>query len=126
MTEQQLISHWVQARTHIIVAQIGPIFLLTLTVAFLQFGLPEAGLPVRLAAAGILLATGILGAVAQIAAANEGAAIVRDLMAIGAESFLARTIIASAPWINVVRIGTPVLFTAIFVALLVALFLMQG
>lgn len=122
MTEQQLITHWVQARRHIIVAQLGPIFLLTLTVAFLQFGLADADLSVRIAAAGILLATGILGALAQIAAANEGSAIVRDLVATGANSALSRTIIASAAWINVVRIGTPALFTVIFVVLLVALF----
>lgn len=122
MTEQQLITHWTQARNHIIVAQLGPIFLLTLTIAFLQFGLADAGLPVRIAAAGILLATGVLGALAQIACANEGAAIVRDLVAIGADSALSRTVVASAAWINVVRIGTPALFTVIFVVLLIALF----
>ncbi|MBC7724771.1 MAG: hypothetical protein H7146_08485 [Burkholderiaceae bacterium] len=123
MNENELTSYWSEARRQIIIAQLGPIFLLTLTVAFLQLGLADTPLAVRLAAAGILLATGVLGAVAQIAAANEGAAVAQDLATLGTTSALGRSIVASAPWINVVRIGTPALFTVIFVVLLVALFI---
>lgn len=122
MDENTLIGHWTQARRHIIVAQLGPIFLLTAMVWFLQTGLAEAPLLVRVAAAGILLATGILGAAAQIAAATEGKAVAGDLAALGPVSALGRSVVAGARWVNVVRIGTPAIFVVIFVVLLAALF----
>ena len=123
MTEHELISLWTRARWHIIVSQFAPTFLLTALVAFLSLGLAEAALSVRIAAAGILLASGILGALAQIASANEGLAIVADLRALPASSALGRGVIASAPWINVVRFVTPAVFVVVYIALLVALFL---
>ena len=123
MTEHELISLWTRARWHIIVSQLAPTFLLTALVAFLSLGLAEAALSVRIAAAGILLASGILGALAQIAAANEGLFIVADLRALPASSALGRGVIASAPWINVVRFVTPAVFVVVYIALLVALFL---
>lgn len=123
MTEQELIAQWTRARRDIIAAQLGPIFLLTATVALLQFGLAEAPLAVRLAAAGVLLATGILGATAQIASANEGAAAAADLKRMGPTSAVGRSIALSGPWANIVRLGTPAIFVLIFLALLAALFL---
>ncbi|MEY2849057.1 MAG: hypothetical protein RI885_1724 [Actinomycetota bacterium] len=123
MDENTLIAHWVRARKHIILAQLGPIFLLTATVWLLQTGLAEMPLPVRLAAAGILLATGVLGAAAQIGAATEGRAAAADLAALGPVSSLGRSVVAGARWVNLVRLGTPALFVVIFVILLAALFL---
>lgn len=123
MTEHDLISLWTRARWHIIVSQLAPTFLLTALVAFLSLGLAEAPLSVRIAAAGILLASGILGALAQIASANEGLAIVADLRALPASSALGRGIIASMVWINVVRFVTPAVFVVVYIALLAALFL---
>lgn len=120
MSDDELIAHWVDARRHIVLAQLGPIFLLTSTIALLQFGLADASLVVRLAAAGVLLATGILGAAAQVSAAIEARAIARELSA--SPSVLGRSIAALGPWTAVVRIGTPAIFVLIFVALLVALF----
>ncbi len=122
MTENDLITHWTVARRHIIVAQLGPIVLLTATIALLQAGLADADLLVRVAAAGILLATGILGALAQMAAAAEGAAVARDLAALRSESALSRTIVASSRYIGIVLFGTPTLFFVIFLLLLAALF----
>ncbi|TFB57049.1 MULTISPECIES: hypothetical protein [unclassified Cryobacterium] len=122
MTEHELISLWTRARWHIIVSQFAPTFLLTALVAFLSLGLAEAELSVRIAAAGILLASGILGALAQIASANEGLAIVADLRALPASSALGRGVIASAPWINVVRFLTPTVFVVVYIAILAALF----
>ncbi|TFD30981.1 hypothetical protein E3T34_12310 [Cryobacterium sp. TMT1-62] len=122
MTEHELISLWTRARWHIIVSQFAPTFLLTALVAFLSLGLAEAELSVRIAAAGILLASGILGALAQIASANEGLAIVADLRALPASSALGRGVIASAPWINVVRFLTPAVFVVVYIAILAALF----
>ena len=123
MTEHELISLWTRARWHIIVSQLAPTFLLTALVALLSFGLAETELSVRIAAAGILLASGILGALAQIASANEGLFIVEDLRALPASSALGRGVISSAPWINVVRFLTPALFVVVYIALLAALFL---
>ncbi|TFC34697.1 hypothetical protein [Cryobacterium sp. TMT2-42-4] len=123
MTEHELISLWTRARWHIIVSQLAPTFLLTALVAFLSLGLAEAELSVRIAAAGILLASGVLGALAQIASANEGLAIVADLRALPASSALGRGVIASAPWINVVRFLTPAVFVVVYIALVAALFL---
>ena len=122
MTEHELISLWTRARWHIIVSQLAPTFLLTALVAFLSLGLAEAELSVRIAAAGILLASGILGALAQIASANEGLAIVADLCSLPASSALGRGVIASAPWINVVRFLTPAVFVVVYIAILAALF----
>ncbi|HSP75609.1 MAG TPA: hypothetical protein VLO31_05285 [Cryobacterium sp.] len=123
MTEHELISLWTRARWHIIVSQLAPTFLLTALVALLSLGLADAALSVRIAAAGILLASGVLGALAQIASANEGLFIVADLRALPASSALGRGVIASAPWINVVRFLTPAVFVVVYIALLVALFL---
>ena len=122
MTEHELISLWTRARWQIIVSQFAPTFLLTALVAFLSLGLAEAELSVRIAAAGILLASGILGALTQIASANEGLAIVADLCALPASSALGRGVIASAPWINVVRFLTPAVFVVVYIAILAALF----
>ncbi|WP_165064353.1 hypothetical protein [Marisediminicola senii] len=122
MNEKDLIEHWTTARRHIIAAQLGPIFLLTSTIALLQFGLADAELVVRLAAAGILLASGLLGAASEIAAAREGRAVAADLAALGATTSLGRSVVAAAPWTVLVSIVAPAIFVAIFVFLLAALF----
>lgn len=123
MTETDLIALWIKARWHIIVSQVAPTFLLTAVVGFLALGLDSAELGVKIGAAGILLASGILGAIVQISSANEALAVIDDLRMIGAPSALSRRIVASAPWINVVRIGTPAVFVVVYVALLSATFL---
>jgi hypothetical protein len=123
MTETDLITLWIKARWHLIVSQLAPTFLLTAIVGFLALGLDSAELGVKIGAAGILLASGLLGATVQVSAANEALAIIDDLRMIGAPSALSRRIVASAPWINVVRIGTPTIFSVVFLALLSAIFL---
>lgn len=123
MTENELIAHWNTARRHIIMAQFAPTLLLAATVWMLSNGLDAAELSVRLAATGILLASGVLGAAAQIAAAQEGRAVIADLSALGATSALGRSIIAWRWGIEIVRIIGPLIFVAVFIALLVALFL---
>lgn len=123
MTEHDLIAAWRASRWHVIVSQLGPTFLLTLTVWFLLIGLDEAGLPVKIAAAGILLASGILGAVAQVSSANEGLAVIDDLRALPAATPLGRRVAASALWMQVVKWVTPAIFVLIYMALLWAIFL---
>ncbi len=123
MTESELLTHWASARWHIIISQIAPTILLGATVWMLTAGLAEAELTVRLAAAGILLASGILGAAAQVAAANEGRAIVIELGGLESRTAIAEGIIATSRGIEIVRVVGPAVFVLVFVALLWALFL---
>ncbi|MGR2752072.1 hypothetical protein [Agromyces arachidis] len=123
MSEHDLIAAWRASRWHVIVSQLGPTFLLALTIGFLLLGMDDADLPVKLAAAGILLASGVLGAVAQVSAANEGLAIIDDLRGLPAATPLGRRIAASALWMQVVKWVTPTIFVLIYLALLWAIFL---
>ena len=122
MTERDLISLWAKARWHVVISQLAPTFLLAVTVGLLTMGLADATLATRIAAAGILLASGILGAVAQISAANEGLTIIQDLTASQASTLLSSRIMQSAPYLLVVKFVTPSVFIIVYVALLLALF----
>ena len=108
-------QRWHQLRMSIVTSQIAPTLLLITTVALLQFGLAESGLSTRVAAAGILLASGILGALVQFTSASEAQALATALP----EDSALRS---SARWMWVVKFVTPAVFTGIYVALLVALF----
>ncbi|KRF31199.1 hypothetical protein [Yonghaparkia sp. Soil809] len=123
MTEPELIAQWNTARWHIIVSQLAPTFLLAVTLWMLVDGLAETELPVRLAAAGILLASGVLGAITQFAAASEGRAIIESLRSMPSSSTLSRRIVAMGRGVEIVRFVTPAIFVLTFVALLWALFL---
>jgi hypothetical protein len=67
------------------------------------------------------LASGILGAFVEFAAAHEAQAVARDLAAIAKPSHTTHAIIRYAPWLNVAKFVTPTIFVGIFVALAVAL-----
>jgi SNF family Na+-dependent transporter len=110
MTPEQ--THvWLQHRSTIVVSQIAPTALLITTVALLQFGLADTALAVRVATAGILLASGILGALVQFQSATEAQA-----LAASGENH-------SRDWMWVVKYITPAVFVVIYFALMVALFL---
>lgn len=123
MTENELIALWTRARWHIIVSQLAPTFLLAVTVWLLLEGLGGAPLAVQLAATGILLASGVLGATAQFSAGQEALAVIDDLRALPASSAVARRIIASARGVDIVRFVGPAIFVLTFAALLAALYL---
>ena len=123
LTEKSLIELWTRARWHLIVSQFAPTFLLIVTIGLLDNGLTTAPASVRLGAAGILLASGILGAVAQISATGEALAVIDDLDEIISPSAVSARIIASRRWIAVPRFVTPAIFILVFLALLSALFL---
>ncbi|MEO0025125.1 MAG: hypothetical protein RL196_1566 [Actinomycetota bacterium] len=123
MNTAELIQQWNKLRDQVIIAQLAPSALLITSVALLQFGLADARLWVKLAFAGILLASGILGALAEYAAATEAMAVAADITSAGVDSRQAKQIIAFSPWLNVVRFVTPAIFVAIFGAILFALFL---
>jgi hypothetical protein len=121
MTEKELIELWLKTRIHLIISQLAPTFLLITSVGLLD-SIKQMGLYASLAAAGILLASGILGALVQFSASSEGQAVARDLRGLPAKSQLANKVVKLAPWLNVSKFLTPAIFTAIFAFLLLALF----
>lgn len=120
MTEKELLDLWNRARTHLVVAQFAPTFLLITTVGLVP-AIRDAGTFAVLATLGILLASGILGALVEFAAAHEAQAVARDLAAIAKPSHASLTIIRFAPWLSVAKFVTPTIFVGIFVALAAAL-----
>jgi len=118
MTPDPLAS-WHRLRTTIVWSQIAPTMLLITTIALLQFGLADTDLAIRVATAGILLASGILGALVQFQAASEAEGVAHDLATSGATH---QSVVASARWWWIVKFVTPVIFIAIYAALMLALF----
>jgi len=120
VTEKELLDLWNRARTHLVLAQFAPTFLLITTVGLIS-AIREAGAFAVWSTLGILVASGILGALVEFAAAHEAQAVARDLAAIVKPSHTARTIIRFAPWLHVAKFVTPAIFVGIFVALAGAL-----
>jgi hypothetical protein len=121
MTELELIELWQRSRTHLITAQLAPTFLLITTVGLVPM-IREAGLTTALAAWGILLASGVLGALVEFAAPHEAQAIARDLGSLSHRSAITDRIVRTAPRLNVAKYATPTVFVGIFIALSAALF----
>ena len=109
MTPEQTAT-WLAHRRMIVVSQMAPTALLITTVALLQFGLAETSLAVHIASAGILLASGIFGALVQFQSATEAHTLAQ---AAGSKD-------GQLLW--VVKFVTPTVFIIIFLALMVALF----
>jgi len=121
MTERELLDLWNKARLQLILAQLAPTFLLIVTVGLLGVGLASAPLAVRLGALLILLASGILGALAEYSTATDAKAIAADLAALPKSSALTASVLRQAPWLAVIRFVTPAIFVVIFVLLAAAL-----
>jgi len=122
MTEVELIREFQKNRLHIVLAQLAP----TALLAFAAFATPTiAGYPMAVvhSFALILLASGILGALVEFSAAAQAQAAIDDLKTLPGTSALRVRVISFRPWLEVVKFVTPALFTAIFVALMVALYL---
>ena len=117
MNSGEKFAAWQRARLHLIVSQIAPTVLLITTVGLLQWGLAETGLATRLAALGILLASGILGALVQFQSATEAQHLANDLK--GGE--YEHAVAGSAGWLWVPKFLTPAIFVGIYLALVVAL-----
>lgn len=124
VNEKDLVGLWAGARMHIIVSQLAPTFLLTVTILALALG-GGHGVPVfvRIAAAGILLASGILGSIAQYTSASEAQAIAADLRQIENPSRVVQQIIQTARWTTIVKFVTPAIFVVIYLAILSELFI---
>ncbi len=121
MNEKDLLALWSTARLHIIVSQLAPTFLLAVTAVSLEAGV-VGSVAARIAAAGILLASGILGFIAQYTSAGEAVAVAADLRAVENPSAVAARIIETARWMTVVKFVTPAIFVVIYLALLWAMF----
>ena len=122
MTEAELIREFQKNRLHIVLAQLAP----TALLAFAAFATPTiAGYPMAVvhSFALILLASGILGALVEFSAAAQAQAVIDDLKTLPGTSALRNRVISFRPWLEVVKFVTPAIFTAIFVALMVALYL---
>jgi hypothetical protein len=111
MTPDQT-STWLAHRRMIVVSQMAPTALLITTVALLQFGLADTSFALRVATAGILLASGIFGALVQFNSATEAEALAKAALSEN----------PSASWLWVIKYVTPAVFVVIYVALMVALF----
>jgi len=103
-----------------VVAQFAPTFLL-ITTAGLVPAIREAGTFTVWAVLGILLASGILGALVEYSAAHEAQAIARDIQALNSNSSISRTISKTSVWLHVAKYLTPAIFVGIFLFLALAL-----
>jgi hypothetical protein len=119
MTEKELIDVFLRNRNQLIFAQLAPTFLL-ITTASLVDEVKDAGEFTVWAVLGILLASGILGALAEYSAAHEAQAAAKDLAT--AQSHVAKSIQKTAPWLHVAKYVTPAIFVGIFISLTLALF----
>lgn len=122
MTEAELIHEFQRNRLHIILAQLAPTGLL----AFAAIATPtiaQSEMYVIHAFALILLASGILGALAEYSAASQAQAVIDDLKALPGSSQLRSRVISFRPWLEVVKFVTPAIFVLIFLAILAALYL---
>jgi len=124
VNEKDLLGLWSGARLHIVLSQLAPTFLLTVTIAALAIQGGNGGsVAVRIAAAGILLASGILGSIAQFTSASEAQAVAMDLRQIENPSRVVQQIIQTAWWTMIVKFVTPAIFTVIYLAILWQLFI---
>ena len=120
MNEKDLIELWNKSRNQLIIAQFAPTFLL-ITTAGIVPAVRAAGTATICSVLGILLASGILGALVEYSAAHEAQAIAKDLSSLGSNSAVSRTILKTSPWLHVAKYLTPAIFILIFVGLCFAL-----
>jgi hypothetical protein len=104
----------------LVVSQLAPTFLLITTIGLVPV-IRSAGSYAAWATIGILLASGILGAVVQFSAASEAQAVASELSKTANDSRIAKSISSSARLLDIAKYVTPTIFVAIFVALCAAL-----
>lgn len=122
MTEQELIQEFQKNRLHIILAQLAPTALLGFAVIATP-AISDSSDYLKHAFALILLASGILGALAEYSAAAQAQAAIDDLKTLPGSSALRSRVIKFRPWLDVVKFVTPAIFIAIFLAVLAGLYL---
>lgn len=122
MTEAELIQEFQKNRLHIILAQLAPTGLLAFA-AITTPTIATGDIYVVHAFALILLASGILGALAEFSAASQAQAVIDDLKTLPGTSKLRSRVISFRPWLEVVKYVTPAIFVLIFLAILAGLYL---
>jgi UPF0716 family protein affecting phage T7 exclusion len=120
MNEKELLELWAKYRNQLIFAQLAPTFLLITTVSLVA-EIRVAGFYAVWATLGILLASGILGALAEYQAAHEAQAVAEDLAQLSNPTNLTRRIVKSSQWLHVAKYLTPTIFVGIFIFLVLAL-----
>ncbi len=119
MNPSELFLQWNKAWQTIVVSQLAPTFLL-ITTAGLVAELDQQPMGLRLAVIMILLASGILGALAQFWGASQAQAAASDLASSTAgETQTVASMVKAAKWLAVVKFVTPAIFTVIFVLLVI-------
>ena len=121
MNEKDLLELWLKTRNQLIISQLAPTFLLITSVGLIDT-IKQMGLYASLATVGILLASGILGALVQFSASAEAQAIARDLRDLPSKTQVSQRVSTLAKWLNVSKLLTPAIFTFIFALLMLALF----
>jgi hypothetical protein len=121
MKELDLVKLWNQLRNQIIFSQLAPTFLLIVTIGLLNDGLAESADVVKWATLGILLASGVLGFLAQYSAATEARAVLSDLKRLKSKSKVSIQLVRFNGWLDVIRFVTPSIFVVIYVLLCIAL-----
>ena len=122
MNEKNLIQEFSRNRLHLILAQLAPTGLL----AFSALVTPEIAKfddYTKGAFALILLASGILGALAEYSAASQAQAVIDDLKQLKSKSALIKRLISYRPWFEVAKFVTPAIFVGIFGLILAGLYL---
>jgi hypothetical protein len=122
MTEAELIHEFQKNRLHIILAQLAPTGLLAFA-AIATPAIAQSEIYLIHGFALILLASGILGALAEYSAASQAQAVIDDLKTLPGTSKLRSRVISFRPWLMVVKYLTPAIFVIIYLAILAALYL---
>ena len=120
MSEQELIQNYLKMRMQIIVSQLAPTVLLGFAV-FITPTIATYNDPLKFAFVFILLASGILGALAQFTASREMTSVAADLAALENPSKTAKGITQWAQLYWIPMFVTPAIFLVIFIAIIAGL-----
>ncbi len=120
MSEQELIQNYLKMRMQIIVSQLAPTVLLGFAV-FITPTIATYNDPLKFAFVFILLASGILGALAQFTASREMTSVAADLGALENPSITAKGITQWAQLYWIPMFVTPAIFLVIFISLIAGL-----
>jgi len=121
METSQLIREFNTNRLHLILAQLAPTGLLAFA-AIATPAIADSGEYLKAGFALILLASGILGALAEYSAASQAQAAIDSLKLVTDKNPLVERVISFRPWLEVAKFVTPAIFVAIFVAILLGLY----
>ncbi len=121
METSQLIREFNTNRLHLILAQLAPTGLLAFS-AIATPAIADSGEYLKAGFALILLASGILGALAAYSAASQAPATIDALKLVTDKNPLVERVISFRPWLEVAKFVTPAIFVAIFAAILLGLY----